>query len=50
MTSEESPLSLGATPAHEPQDVGGDIQVAVLNDPFGNRIGLIVNPHVPNTA
>ena len=26
-------------------DVGGGIQVAAVLDPFGNRIGLIHNPH-----
>ena len=43
-------LSLGATAAAEPQGVGGEIKVAVLSDPFGNRIGLIYNPEFPNTA
>jgi predicted enzyme related to lactoylglutathione lyase len=27
------------------QDVGGDIKVATVSDPFGNPIGLIENPH-----
>jgi predicted enzyme related to lactoylglutathione lyase len=27
------------------QDVGDEIKVATLSDPFGNRIGLIENPH-----
>jgi len=27
------------------QEVGGDIRVAVVTDPFGNAIGLIHNPH-----
>jgi predicted enzyme related to lactoylglutathione lyase len=27
------------------QDVGGDIRVATVADPFGNLIGLIQNPH-----
>ena len=27
------------------QDVGGDIKVATVADPFGNLIGLIENPH-----
>jgi predicted enzyme related to lactoylglutathione lyase len=27
------------------QDVGEGIKVATLSDPFGNRIGLIENPH-----
>jgi len=30
------------TPA---QDVGDDIKVATVVDPFGNLIGLIENPH-----
>ena len=43
-------LRLGAKAVHEPQDVGGGIQVATVSDPFGNSIGLIENPHFPNTA
>jgi catechol 2,3-dioxygenase-like lactoylglutathione lyase family enzyme len=27
------------------QEVGGDIKVATIRDPFGNEIGLIENPH-----
>jgi hypothetical protein len=27
------------------KDVGGDIKVATVADPFGNVIGLIQNPH-----
>jgi hypothetical protein len=27
------------------RDVGGDIKVATVVDPFGNVIGLIQNPH-----
>ena len=27
------------------KDVGGDIRVASVADPFGNVIGLIQNPH-----
>ncbi len=27
------------------QDVGGDIRVATVVDPFGNLVGLIQNPH-----
>lgn len=39
--------SAGAT-VHAPvQNVGGDIRVATLADPFGNLIGLIENPHDP---
>ena len=29
----------------EPMEVGGDIKVASVRDPFGNLIGLIENPH-----
>jgi len=35
---------LGARPLEEPHGVGGDIRVALVRDPFGNRIGLIENP------
>ncbi len=38
-------LSLGATPHTPFQDIGGDIQVASVIDPFGNALGLIFNPH-----
>ena len=27
------------------QNVGGDIRVATIADPFGNLVGLIENPH-----
>lgn len=38
-------IALGATP-HEPvQDVGGDILIGSLHDPFGNVLGIIQNPH-----
>jgi len=43
-------LALGATGVEAPQDVGDGIRVAVALDPFGNRLGLIENPHFPNTA
>jgi predicted enzyme related to lactoylglutathione lyase len=36
---------LGAALKAPVQDVGGDIRVATLADPFGNLIGLIENPH-----
>ncbi len=36
----------GATIKSSVQDVGGDIRVAIIADPFGNLIGLIENPHV----
>ena len=35
----------GATIISAVQDVGGDIKVATVADPFGNPIGLIQNPH-----
>jgi predicted enzyme related to lactoylglutathione lyase len=35
----------GAAPADPIADVGGDIKVATLKDPFGNVIGIIENPH-----
>lgn len=34
-------LELGATIKDAAHDVGGGIKVAVINDPFGNAIGLI---------
>ena len=38
-------LELGAA-AHSPvQDVGDDIRVATVTDPFGNVFGIIENPH-----
>ena len=43
-------LALGAAVVNEPQDVGEGIQVAVARDPFGNLLGVIENPHFPNTA
>jgi predicted enzyme related to lactoylglutathione lyase len=38
-------LALGATALSPVQEVGGDIRVAVVADPFGNALGLIENPH-----
>jgi len=37
-------LQLGATIHEAPQNVGGEIVVASLRDPWGNIIGLIYNP------
>lgn len=38
-------LALGAR-EHEPiQDVGGDILIGSVHDPFGNILGVIENPH-----
>ncbi len=38
-------LSLGALPLELPHEVGEGIKVAAVQDPFGNRLGLIENPH-----
>ena len=38
-------LELGATMLEPIADVGGGIKVAALQDPFGNRLGIIENPH-----
>ena len=35
----------GATAHSDPQEVGGDIWVAMVKDPSGNIIGIIKNPH-----
>lgn len=43
-------IGLGATEVEAAKDVGGGIQVAVLADPFGNRIGVIQNPHFDPAA
>ena len=38
-------LDRGAEARDPVKDVGGDIKVATVADPFGNVIGLIQNPH-----
>lgn len=38
-------VDLGATLLDPVTDVGEGIQVAAVRDPFGNRLGLIENPH-----
>ena len=38
-------LELGATEHSGVQDVGDDIRVATVLDPFGNVFGVIENPH-----
>jgi|SRR5580692_9423575 predicted enzyme related to lactoylglutathione lyase len=38
-------LTLGATPLAPVADVGAGIRVAAVADPFGNRFGIIQNPH-----
>jgi predicted enzyme related to lactoylglutathione lyase len=37
-------LDLGATGQSDVQNVGGDIWIATLLDPFGNIFGIIENP------
>jgi catechol 2,3-dioxygenase-like lactoylglutathione lyase family enzyme len=36
-------LHLGATPFEAIQDVGGDIRIGAVRDPFGNILGVIEN-------
>ncbi|MBL7827574.1 MAG: VOC family protein [Saprospiraceae bacterium] len=38
-------VEIGAQIAEEAHEVGEGIKVAVLEDPFGNPLGLIENPH-----
>ena len=38
-------VTVGAIVAAPVLDVGGNIKVATVTDPFGNMIGLIENPH-----
>jgi predicted enzyme related to lactoylglutathione lyase len=38
-------LSLGATSLSAVADVGDGIKVAAVQDPFGNRLGIIENPN-----
>jgi catechol 2,3-dioxygenase-like lactoylglutathione lyase family enzyme len=38
-------IELGATPLEPVTDVGEGIRVAAVIDPFGNRLGVIQNPH-----
>jgi len=37
-------LNHGATSLEEPTDVGGDIMIASVRDPWGNAFGIIYNP------
>lgn len=37
-------IDQGATEDTKPTNVGGDIMVATVKDPWGNAIGLIYNP------
>lgn len=45
-------VAIGATVVESVRDVGGDIKVATVADPFDNLVGLIENPHfqLPPTA
>jgi len=38
-------IELGATELEPVMDVGGNIKVAAVQDPFGNRLGIIENPN-----
>ena len=38
-------IKLGATEHEKPNNVGGDLMVASVRDPWNNVIGLIYNPH-----
>ena len=38
-------LAKGGKPFEEPSNVGGDIVVAAVKDPWGNTFGIIYNPH-----
>jgi catechol 2,3-dioxygenase-like lactoylglutathione lyase family enzyme len=38
-------IELGATSLDPVTDVGGGIKVGAVADPFGNRFGIIENPH-----
>jgi predicted enzyme related to lactoylglutathione lyase len=43
-------LALGATALEPVTDVGEGIRVAAVRDPFGNRLGIIENPHFQPAA
>jgi len=38
-------LELGATKHEEPTNVGGELMVASVKDPWKNIIGIIYNPY-----
>ena len=38
-------LELGATVISQVEDVGDGIKTAIVQDPFGNALGIIQNPH-----
>jgi len=43
-------IELGASPLEPITEVGGGIKVAAVVDPFGNRFGVIENPHFSASA
>jgi predicted enzyme related to lactoylglutathione lyase len=43
-------LELGALALGPVSDVGGGIKVAAVQDPFGNRLGIIENPNFKLSA
>ena len=43
-------IGLGATALEPVKDVGEGIKVASVRDPFGNRFGIIENPHFKASA
>lgn len=43
-------IGLGARPIDPVTEVGEGIKVAAVADPFGNRLGLIENPHFDPSA
>lgn len=43
-------IELGARPLDPIAEVGGGIKLAAVVDPFGNRFGLIENPHFSASA
>ncbi|NOS92131.1 MAG: VOC family protein [Cyclobacteriaceae bacterium] len=43
-------LELGATTLEAPNEVGGGIWVAMVNDPWDNPFGIIYNPYFGTSA
>ena len=43
-------LEAGAESLEPVLDVGGGVWVASVRDPFGNRVGLVENPHFDSAA
>ncbi|MEO5903452.1 MAG: VOC family protein [Gemmatimonadaceae bacterium] len=43
-------IAAGATAASAVAEVGGGIKVGVVLDPFGNRVGIIENPHFDSST